>query len=92
MVDILSKAEEVEKTIVWISKPTKKKYGYAIKLTGDPEILIMRVNEIPKDKDTYITTFKDGGKRYQIVEKFSIPSRLGKPLSFRIRKLLAMEI
>ena len=58
-VDILKKAEVVENDIIIINKPTKKRFGNVVRLTGDPCISFMRIDDEKRD----------GWEKKQIEEK-----------------------
>lgn len=88
-IDILEKADKIERTYIMLRKPTKKKYGYAVKLTGDPELLIRKL-DTKDNRSTYNIAIN--GKDYYDKAKFSIPMEIVEKLANAIYKLLDMEI
>lgn len=89
IIDILKKAEEAEKTIIVIREPTKTKYGYGIRFTGDPMLQIMKLNN---EIGSYDDVVHVGKKKYAIDGEFKIPSTIINKFIYSIRKLQKIEI
>jgi len=96
LTEILKKAEEAEKKIIVIKKPTKTVYGIAIRLKGDPELEIIEFDWVP-------THFGAGDNDFEIKDKHKLRGckkqgsvlldvNLCNKLIDSIQKLLEMEI
>lgn len=71
-IDILKEAERIEKTLIVLRKPTSNKYGYAVRICGDPMIEIMKI-DWGTYGDTY--TIKDSVRKRKVCveDKVQVP-------------------
>jgi len=86
-IDILTKAEEIESHYVIIQEPTENFYGKAIKLHGDPNITILRID----DEGSGEEDFKIGKNKYWIKNTMTIDVKYWEKLKEEGDKLIKME-
>ncbi len=84
--EILEKSEEVENTYIIIREPTKKHWGYAIRMMSDPMI---EINKIEDDKNGAIVIDK---KRYRRAYSFNFPISIIAKLNMALDDILNREI
>jgi len=83
IIDILKKAEEIENKYIILREPTRKTYGYAIKLTGDPMFKLCEID------------FKRGGEvnnKYKIECSFRFSISIADQLIEALKELQKMEL
>ena len=86
-IDILKKANEIENTCKIISEPDDDHYGFAVRMTNDPQIQFMCIDSTSDCKD-----FKIGKKRYNIEKSVHEDVENIPKLIKALNELLEMEV
>lgn len=82
--EILKKAEKIENTYVIVKEPTKHEYGRAVKLSGDPVVVITSIDTTSGNR----WDFKIGRKKYDTYGKITIDIDDWDKLDKEVRKLI----